>query len=205
VHETESEGFGCREEPETGAWRRLVPYVSLNTIGVKRRRQLALALDRNDPALVTAGDDDVRTLVGGHRLLFHPPAVLAKEVGDEVLELAPTVLARRVRIGKRGGHGFTLATLVIVAVVILMAALTVEVKARPVFDLANLKENCHMLLEEARWNRYSKARRCGSESSGIQEAAVDPVYFSRAPWAVATIWLSTASIWGEERFPQERT
>jgi hypothetical protein len=40
---------------------------------------------------------------------------------------------------------------------------------------------------------------------GIQEAAVDPVYFSRAPWAVTTVWLSTASIWGEEGFPQERT
>ena len=50
MYETESEGFGCREEPETGAWRRLVLYVWLNTIGVKRRRQLALALDRNDPA-----------------------------------------------------------------------------------------------------------------------------------------------------------
>jgi hypothetical protein len=98
-----------------------------------------------------------------------------------------------------------LATLIIVAVVIIMAALTVEVKASPVFDRANLKEECHILLEEARWNRYSKARRCGSEWSGIQEAAVDPVYFSRAPWAVTTVWLSTASIWGEERFPQERT
>jgi hypothetical protein len=92
----------------------------------------------DDVALVTAGDDEVRTLVGGHRLLFHPPAVLAKEVGDEVLELAPTVRARRVRIGKRGGHGFILATLIIVAVVIIMAELTVEVKASPVFDRANL-------------------------------------------------------------------
>ena len=87
----------------------------------------------NDVALITAGDDDVRTLVGEHRLLLHPPAVLAKEVGEEVLELAPTVRARRVRIGKRGGHVFTLATLIIVAVVIIMAALTVEVKASPVF------------------------------------------------------------------------
>ena len=49
MHETESEGFGCREEPETGAWRRLVLYVWPNTIGVKRRRRLALAVDRNDP------------------------------------------------------------------------------------------------------------------------------------------------------------
>jgi hypothetical protein len=40
---------------------------------------------------------------------------------------------------------------------------------------------------------------------GIQEAAVDPVNFSRAPWAVTRVWLSTASIWVEERFPQERT
>jgi hypothetical protein len=98
-----------------------------------------------------------------------------------------------------------LATLIIVAKVIIMAELTVEVKAKPVFNRANLKEECHILFEEARWNRYSKARRCGSEWSGIQEAAADPVYFSRAPWAVTTVWLSTASIWGEERFPQERT
>jgi hypothetical protein len=90
-----------------------------------------------------------------------------------------------------------LATLIIVAVVIIMAELTVEVKASPVFDRANLKEECHIHLEEARWNRYSKARRCGSEWSGILEAAVDPVYFSRAPWTVTTIWLSAASIWGE--------
>jgi conjugal transfer/entry exclusion protein len=33
-----------------------------------------------------------------------------------------------------------LATLIIVAVVIIMAALTVEVKASPVFDRTNLKE-----------------------------------------------------------------
>jgi hypothetical protein len=64
--------------------------------------------------------------------------MLTKEVGDEVLELAPTVRAGRVWIGKRGGHVFTLATLIIVAVVIIMAALTVEVKASPVFDRANL-------------------------------------------------------------------
>ena len=69
-----------------------------------------------------------------------------------------------------------------------MAALAIEVKAGPVFDRANLKEECHIHLEEARWNRYSKARRCGSEWSGIQEAAVDPVYFSQAPWTVTTIW-----------------
>jgi len=43
-----------------------------------------------------------------------------------------------------------LATLIIVAVVIIMAALTVEVKASPVFDRANLKEECHILSEEAR-------------------------------------------------------
>jgi hypothetical protein len=86
-----------------------------------------------------------------------------------------------------------------------MAALAVEVKSSPVFDRANLKEECQILLEEARWNRYSKARRCGSEWSGILEAAVDLVYFSRAPWTVTTAWLSTASIWGEERFPRERT
>jgi hypothetical protein len=98
-----------------------------------------------------------------------------------------------------------LATLIIVAVVIIMAALTIEVKASPVFDRANRKEERQILLEEARWNRYSKARRCGSDWSGIQAAAVDPVYFSQAPWAVTTVWLSTASIWGEERFPQERT
>ena len=36
-----------------------------------------------------------------------------------------------------------------------------------------------------------KAPRCGSEWSGILEAAVDPVYFSRTPWAVTTVWLST--------------
>ena len=82
-----------------------------------------------------------------------------------------------------------MATLIIVAVVIIMAALSVEVKASPVFDRANLKEERQILLEEARWNRYSKARRCGSKWSGIQEAAVDPVYFSQAPWAVTTIWL----------------
>ena len=66
--------------------------------------------------------------------------MLAKEVCDEVLELAPTVRALRVRIGKRRGHGFTLAALIIVAVVAVMAALTVEVKASHVFDRANLKE-----------------------------------------------------------------
>jgi hypothetical protein len=32
---------------------------------------------------------------------------------------------------------------------------------------------------------------------GIQEAAVDPANFFRAPWTVTTTWLSTASIWGE--------
>ena len=78
-----------------------------------------------------------------------------------------------------------------------MAALTEKVKASPVFDRANLKEERQILLEEARWNRYSKARRCGSKWSGIQEEAVDPVYFSQAPWTVTTIWSSTASIWGE--------
>jgi hypothetical protein len=31
---------------------------------------------------------------------------------------------------------------------------------------------------------------------GIQEAAVDPINFSRAPWAVTRVWLSTPSIWG---------
>ena len=35
------------------------------------------------------------------------------------------------------------------------------------------------------------------EMERIQEAAVDPVYFSQAPWTVTTVWLSTASIWGE--------
>ena len=105
------------------------------------------------------------------------------------IQLLGRVRARRVRIGKRGGHGFTLATLIIVAVVIIMAALTVEVKASPVFDRANLKEERQILLEEARWNRYSKARRCGSKWSGIQEAAVDPVNFTRAPRGVTTIWL----------------
>jgi hypothetical protein len=69
----------------------------------------------------------------------------------------------------------------IMAVVIIMAALTVEVRASHVFDRANLEE-CHVLLEEARWNCYSKACRCGSEWSGILEAAVDPVSLSRAPW-----------------------
>jgi ABC-type enterochelin transport system permease subunit len=34
-----------------------------------------------------------------------------------------------------------LATLIIVAVVIIMAALTIEFKASPVFDLANLKKS----------------------------------------------------------------
>jgi hypothetical protein len=68
-----------------------------------------------------------------------------------------------------------LATLIIVAVVIITAALTEEVKASPVFDRANLKEECHIYLEEARWNRCSKARRCGSEWSRILEATVDPV------------------------------
>jgi hypothetical protein len=93
-------------------------------------------LQFDDVALITAGDDDVRTLVGEHRLLLHPPAVLAKEVGEEVLELAPAVRARRVRIGKRGGHGFTLATLIIVAVVIIMAVLREHVKADLVFKAA---------------------------------------------------------------------
>jgi hypothetical protein len=45
-----------------------------------------------------------------------------------------------------------------------------------------------MLLEEALWNRCAEARTCGSEGSGIVEAAVDPVNFSRAAWAVTTIW-----------------
>jgi hypothetical protein len=56
-----------------------------------------------------------------------------------------------------------LATLIIVAVVIIMAALTEKVKASPVFDRANLKEECNIFPGEARWNRYSKARRRGSE------------------------------------------
>jgi len=50
-----------------------------------------------------------------------------------------------------------------------MATLTVEVKASPVFDHANLKEQRQILLEEARWNRYSKARRCDSEWRSILE------------------------------------
>jgi hypothetical protein len=40
-----------------------------------------------------------------------------------------------------------LAALTIVAVVIIMAALAVEVKASPVFDRANLKEERQILLE----------------------------------------------------------
>jgi hypothetical protein len=75
------------------------------------------------------------------------------------------------------------------AVVIIMAALTIEVKASPVFDLANLKKS-HALRRGA-MESLLKAPRCGSEWSGILEAAVDPVYFSRTPWAVTTVWLST--------------
>ena len=91
--------------------------------GTRRSSHLGGRLKLDDVALVAARDDHVHSPVGGQRLLFHPPAVLAKEVDDEVLELSPTVRAGRVRIGKRGGHVFTLATLIIVAVVIIMAAL----------------------------------------------------------------------------------
>jgi hypothetical protein len=73
--------------------------------------------------------------------------VLAEETGEQIKVVALAARALRVRIGKRGGHGFTLATAIIVAVVIIMAALTREIRASPVFDLANLKEDCHMLLE----------------------------------------------------------
>jgi hypothetical protein len=64
--------------------------------------------------------------------------VLAEETGEQIEVVALAARARRVLIGKRGGHGFTLATLITVAVVIIMAALTVEVKASRVFDRANL-------------------------------------------------------------------
>src|ERR1700679_3875491 len=37
VHETESQRFGCGEQAETGARHRLVPYVGLYAIGLKRR------------------------------------------------------------------------------------------------------------------------------------------------------------------------
>jgi hypothetical protein len=40
-----------------------------------------------------------------------PPAMLAEEAGDEVLELAFVARAKGVRIGKWGGHDFTLAAL----------------------------------------------------------------------------------------------
>ena len=92
-----------------------------------------------DVSLVAAGDDDIHSLVGEHRLLFHPPAVLAKEAGDEILELALAARARRVRIGKRRGHGFTLATLIIVAVVIIMAARAAEVKTPSSEGVTRLK------------------------------------------------------------------
>jgi hypothetical protein len=64
--------------------------------------------------------------------------VLAKETGKQIEVVALAARAWRIRIGKRGGHGLTVATLIIVAVVIIMAELTAEVKACPVFDRANL-------------------------------------------------------------------
>jgi len=120
----------------------------------------------DDVALVTAGDDDVRTLVGGIGSFFTRQPCWRKS-WRRGLELAPTVRARRVRIGKRGGmallghvnyrgrgnyHGRD----------------NRKSQGQPCFDRANLKEECNIHLEEARWNRYSKARRCGSEWSGIQ-------------------------------------
>ena len=66
-------------------------------------------------------------------LLFDSPAALAEEVGDEVFELAFDSRARWVRVGEQRGHDFTLAALIIVAVVIIMAVVKKEVKAEPVF------------------------------------------------------------------------
>jgi hypothetical protein len=49
VHATEAQRFGGGEQAETGAWHRLVLYVGLHAIGVKRFWKLALAPDRNSP------------------------------------------------------------------------------------------------------------------------------------------------------------
>jgi hypothetical protein len=95
-------------------------------------------LEFNDVAVVPASDDEIHFIVGELRLLFHSPAVLAKETGKQIEVVALAARAWRIRIGKRGGHGLTVATLIIVAVVIIMAELTAEVKACPVFDRANL-------------------------------------------------------------------
>jgi hypothetical protein len=90
--------------------------------------------------VAAASYDEIHLLVRELRLLFHTPAVLAKETGEQIEVVALAVHAWRNRIGKRGGHVITVAMLVIVAVVIIMAALAAEVKASPVFDRASLKE-----------------------------------------------------------------
>jgi hypothetical protein len=58
-------------------------------------------LEFNDVAIVAARDDKIDVLVSDGMLIFDPPAVLAEEVGDEILELAFVARARGVRIGKR--------------------------------------------------------------------------------------------------------
>ena len=95
------------------------------------RAALGCGLEFNDVSVVASGDDEIHFFVGELRLLSYSPAVLAEETGEQIEVVALAARALRVRIGKRGGHGFILATVIIVAVVIIMAALTVEVKASP--------------------------------------------------------------------------
>jgi hypothetical protein len=92
------------------------------------RAALGCGLEFNDVSVVASGDDEIHFFVGELSRLFYSPAVLAEETGEQIKVVALAARALRVRIGKWGGHGFTLATVIIVAVVITMAALTREVK-----------------------------------------------------------------------------
>lgn len=93
------------------------------------RAALGGGLEFNDVVVVAASDYEIHFFVGEFRRLFHSPALLAEETGQQIEVVALAARALRIRIGKLGSHGVTLATLIIVAVVIIMAVLVVKVKA----------------------------------------------------------------------------
>jgi len=110
--------------------------------------------------------DEIHFLIGELRLLFHTPAVLAKETGEQIEVVALATRAWRNRIGKRGCHVITLAMLVTVAVVIIMAELTAEVKACPVFDRAIPEEKRHNLLTGCATEPVLRGSQCVIRLSG---------------------------------------
>jgi hypothetical protein len=80
------------------------------------RPALRGGLKFNEVVIVAARDDKVDVLVDDGTLLVDAPAVVGEEVGDEVFELAFDPRARGARVGEQRGHDFTLAMIIIVAV-----------------------------------------------------------------------------------------